>query len=743
MRALLERWAIQWADLAWTGAVASTVVALVVLAIWWPARRRLSPHLGHALFLLPLVPLALPFQALPSAISTEPLAGIVPMARVAPLSRMLEPIELAPAASEAGEQQAAILQGHDRSPGVTSSTRPPAGEATGAATSGPGSYQGLGARTWAFFAWLAVVSLLGTRFVIAQLRTARLVRRAEPLDLSDLGPGLELGELEHQVGLGRRVQLRVTDELGSPAVWGLRRPQVLVPAELVSSLEPSALRWVLLHELAHVRRADLATSALQRVLQIAWFFHPVAWITNRLIDELRECACDEAALAAIGPEAGATPGPAPRRELRRTCAAALLSIAERAAEQPARSLAVQTFFLTPSLLERRMLRILDPSRPARTGLPLFAIPPLLLGAGAALASPQIVVEETAAPAPAASSAGSMTVDPAVLAESRVALDRALGFLVESQRADGAFQAGRAPDVLESGEFGPAGLTGLAVQVLLPAAGRNPGTYGEPLARAVGYLAAAQDPETGCFASTESYTHIPNHAVATMAWIQAHAGSEDEAWQEAASKAIGYLLRTRNPYGAWRYDSPPSGDNDSFVTGLVLRALETARQSGLEVPEDDLRSGWSWIAEVQDPVSGRTGYSSRGEPISRLKGKKEAFPREESEMVTAVVLLARYARGERLIDSEEIQGGVRLVGGLTPVWSRGRGSIDYYHWAFGTAALAPHGGKAWERWRIDLFDALLSHQEDDGSWAAIDAWSSEGSDVHATVLCTLALQAAGA
>ena len=590
----------------------------------------------------------------------------------------------------------------------------------------------------AFLTWALVVALLASRFLVAQVQTARMVRRATPIDREHLGPDLE--ELELRTGLSTLVRFHLSDEISSPAVWGLVRPRVLLPSELVRALDPTALRWVLLHELAHVRRADLAIGFVQRALQIVWFFHPGAWIANRLVDELRECACDESALAASQalPEAGT---PDPFVALRRECAAALLSIAEHAALRPASALAVQTLFPTRSLLERRMMRLLDSRRTAHARLPLLALPPLLLGAGAALASPQLVSEDAGGPGP----------DPVATApaaqeqrdEARRALDRALTYLIESQREDGAFQAGRAAEVLSSGEFDPAGITGLAVLALLQAAERDPETVRDPLAKAIAYLEGAQDADSGCFGDRSGPLFVPSHAVATLAWIEAHADSEGDAWHAVANRAIGFLRAAQNPYAAWRYDAPPVGDNDAFVTGLALRALETAKRAGLEVSEQSLRNGWSFIEQVQDPATGRTGYSQRGEPVSRLAGKKDDFPREESEMVTSVVLLARYARGDGIMDSEEVYDGVRLVSRLTPVWSRGRGTIDYYHWAFGTAVLAPLGGKIWERWRADLFEVLLTHQEDDGSWAPVDAWSAEGSDVHATLMCVLALQAAGA
>ena len=49
----------------------------------------------------------------------------------------------------------------------------------------------------------------------------------------------------------------------------------------------------------------------------------------------------------------------------------------------------------------------------------------------------------------------------------------------------------------------------------------------------------------------------------------------------------FILRSRNAYAAWRYDSPGLGDNDSSVTGWMVLALVAARDAGLVIEESAL------------------------------------------------------------------------------------------------------------------------------------------------------------
>ena len=64
-------------------------------------------------------------------------------------------------------------------------------------------------------------------------------------------------ELARRLGLRRVPALVVTDLDVSPFVCGLWRQTLVLPCDLLAALDPSQLRQVLLHELAHVRRGDL------------------------------------------------------------------------------------------------------------------------------------------------------------------------------------------------------------------------------------------------------------------------------------------------------------------------------------------------------------------------------------------------------------------------------------------------------------------------------------------------------
>src|SRR5262249_6879876 len=84
-----------------------------------------------------------------------------------------------------------------------------------------------------------------------------------------------------------------------PAAVGFFKPAVVVPAWLAEESAARELQYVLLHELAHLRRWDDWTNLIQKVVKAMLFFHPGIWWIERKLSLDREMACEETVLSQV------------------------------------------------------------------------------------------------------------------------------------------------------------------------------------------------------------------------------------------------------------------------------------------------------------------------------------------------------------------------------------------------------------------------------------------------------------
>ena len=175
-----------------------------------------------------------------------------------------------------------------------------------------------------------------------------------------------------------RVELRLARGSVMPMTWGTRAPKILLPAE-AEAWTPARRRFVLLHELGHVRRRDSLTQAAAAVVRTLYWFHPGAWFAAQQLRLEQELAADDLALGA-----GVQPDGYARNLLELACAFCL----------PAPAMARR------SQLEQRLAAIVCPvnRRPPGVGFGTSALA-LVLGATWLIAAATPVARAAPAPAP--------------------------------------------------------------------------------------------------------------------------------------------------------------------------------------------------------------------------------------------------------------------------------------------------------------------------------------------------------
>jgi WD40 repeat protein/beta-lactamase regulating signal transducer with metallopeptidase domain len=344
----LNTWGSGWSSFMGRAVIDSSVLLAAVLLLWLPLRRRMSAQFAHGLFLLVLLKLAVPFPASwPTWSVDAPLkrvaSGVSTWASGAP--------EVFPSPASVEEEDPIIVASVPE-PIVAAASIPaskPRPVATRVTVSAVKPRTPLTTSAVLMLAWAAVSLALFLRFLRSAWITNRLIRESLPvMEDQDWFP-VDFEALRRTAGVRLEVRWAVSAKVTSPAVGGLIRPTVVMPPDFDEGLTPKQLNWVLLHELAHIRRLDLWVVMVQRLVGAFFFFNPAAHVTNWVIDQLREYACDDAALAAA-------------HASRRDCGEGFLTIVGRSVDHSSCPSPALGLFESRMLIRRRLLRILDSRR---------------------------------------------------------------------------------------------------------------------------------------------------------------------------------------------------------------------------------------------------------------------------------------------------------------------------------------------------------------------------------------------
>lgn len=137
--------------------------------------------------------------------------------------------------------------------------------------------------------------LLGFLFVLVRHAGSRLILKGIVLSSEEIAEqewhSLWIA-LRRKAGLSRPVQLFRNSEVVSPLTAGFVYPRIIVPAE-ADQWDSEHKKYVLQHELAHIKRWDAVSQAIAYIACGMLWFNPIAWFAYRQMIKERELACDQ------------------------------------------------------------------------------------------------------------------------------------------------------------------------------------------------------------------------------------------------------------------------------------------------------------------------------------------------------------------------------------------------------------------------------------------------------------------
>jgi beta-lactamase regulating signal transducer with metallopeptidase domain/WD40 repeat protein len=145
------------------------------------------------------------------------------------------------------------------------------------------------------FCWLAGILFGASGFLLAALRQAMRLRRLSVVTEAQWQAAV--ASAAKQIGLVRCPKTLVADQQCVPSTTGIVRPILIVPSHW-RKWSPDQRECILLHELAHIRRYDVAAQCLARLAILVHWFNPLVWFAARRMRIERELASDDCVLRA-------------------------------------------------------------------------------------------------------------------------------------------------------------------------------------------------------------------------------------------------------------------------------------------------------------------------------------------------------------------------------------------------------------------------------------------------------------
>jgi len=276
--------------------------------------------------------------------------------------------------------------------------------------------------------WLGGVLREGVRLGRRYAAARRLVREAAPL--ADPVVMARLGSIARALGLARRPAIASHAAMAVPAVTGVVRPTVLVPAGFAGE-EPETIELALWHELAHVRRRDILISLVSEIVVVLFWFNPLVRRAAARLRALQELAADRQVL---------------RGGARASAYAAFLLQAMRSGARP--SLSGLHAIVEGASIDARLRAVLDPLA-SRAAAPRAASFLLVVGVTLLLAAIIRAPSLLGAPRPTSQDVQAVPLRRSLLTQER--LDSLVRGVIINTMAD-RYVAGAAVTVVHEGRL---------------------------------------------------------------------------------------------------------------------------------------------------------------------------------------------------------------------------------------------------------------------------------------------------
>ncbi len=232
--------------------------------------------------------------------------------------------------------------------------------------------------------WLAGAVLVLLYAMIGYMRFAAALRKEAGL-IMPAALREHFQQCVRQARIKQKVELRVTNIVSTPTLYGLFRPVVLIPQPLIGKLTETDWDYVFQHECIHLKRLDVGANLIFFVFTSIHWFNPMIWYGQSRMRMEQEAACDAKLL---------TSGRVRQAD---TYAACIIKVLENVV--PKRNHAAGVGFSSYKNQITRRIHMIRNHRPMNRRVAFVGA--LLLAAAAVIALPSVFAKESDQGEPAA------------------------------------------------------------------------------------------------------------------------------------------------------------------------------------------------------------------------------------------------------------------------------------------------------------------------------------------------------
>ena len=148
-----------------------------------------------------------------------------------------------------------------------------------------------------FAVWAVGAFGLILLFIFRNIWGHSLTKGFEPVKDKKINAFID--ECRKLVKVNRKFTLHETELTGSPVLLGVFKPKLLVPGNLFNKLKVQEVRYVILHELMHLKKNDILINWLFGIVCAFQWFNPFIWYAFARMKSDREEARDADVLALL------------------------------------------------------------------------------------------------------------------------------------------------------------------------------------------------------------------------------------------------------------------------------------------------------------------------------------------------------------------------------------------------------------------------------------------------------------